>query len=190
MGNRPADPTYQFAHLRGEERLRELILYIAQKCGDDPGFGATKLNKILWNADMCSYAQYGEPVTGLEYMKLPNGPAPRRLLPVKTLMLEKGEIVEQPRAVGRRTQNRIIPMREPNLTMFSGRDIAMVDNAVEFLWGKTAVEVSAMSHGVAWRVAELQAGIPYEAAFLSDEGVTDYDRTRAAELIAQHGWDV
>lgn len=183
------EPTYAFPDLRGEDRLRELILYIADKCADDKYFGAVKLNKILWHADMHAYAHYGVPVTGLEYMRLDHGPAPRRLLPVKEAMLEKGEIVEQPRQLGRRTQKRIIPLREPNLEIFSGKDIAAVDAVIEFLWDKTADDVSEMSHWRAWRITPPGELIPYEAAFLSDEGITEYDKIRAAELIGKYGWD-
>ena len=51
--------------LDGEVRLLELILYVAEKCQDDPKFGATKLNKILWWADFLAYAQHGTPITQL-----------------------------------------------------------------------------------------------------------------------------
>jgi hypothetical protein len=40
--------TYKFDEYNSDERLQELILYIAEKCEEDPTFGATKLNKILY----------------------------------------------------------------------------------------------------------------------------------------------
>jgi len=30
------------------DKFRELILYISQKCANDPSFGAIKVNKILY----------------------------------------------------------------------------------------------------------------------------------------------
>ena len=40
------------AHTQGDERkLRELILYISQRCANDPTFGAIKLNKTLCFSD-------------------------------------------------------------------------------------------------------------------------------------------
>ena len=56
--------------------LRELILFIADRCEDEPTFGATKLNKILFYADFLSYALYGEPIAGVTYRKLERGPVP------------------------------------------------------------------------------------------------------------------
>ena len=37
--------TYEFPEMSPRERLRELILYIAEKLKDDPNFGRTKLAK-------------------------------------------------------------------------------------------------------------------------------------------------
>src|SRR5688572_1912439 len=58
------------------ERLRELMLFIAERCLNDPTFGAVKLNRILFLADFISFARYGEPITGTPYRKLPSGPVP------------------------------------------------------------------------------------------------------------------
>src|SRR2546425_884388 len=71
-------PTLQ----QGDEKLAEMILHIAQLSEGDEPFGATKLNKILFYCDFLSYLYHGKPITGQEYQKLPNGPAPRRLVPV------------------------------------------------------------------------------------------------------------
>ena len=55
--------TYGEDDARGDERLGELILYVASKCTEDQLFGATKLNKILWRSDFRAYAKHGEPIT-------------------------------------------------------------------------------------------------------------------------------
>ena len=63
---------YDFPELKGEEKLRELIIYISDKCIDDETFGAVKLNKILYLSDFDHYAKYGIPITGLPYQSLIN----------------------------------------------------------------------------------------------------------------------
>ncbi len=75
-----------------EPRFRELLLYISQKCANDPKFGAVKLNRILFLSDFLAFAHYGEPITDFEYQKLGQGPAPRRLLPVRNQMIESKEL--------------------------------------------------------------------------------------------------
>jgi hypothetical protein len=58
-----------------------MILLIAEWCQADPKFGAIKVNKLLFHADFSAFLTHGEPITGQEYFKLPQGPAPRLLKP-------------------------------------------------------------------------------------------------------------
>src|SRR5215467_9574991 len=75
-----------------DEKFKELILYIASHSEDDPAFGATKLNKLLFFADFITYLRLGHPITGQEYQRLENGPAPRRMLPAKAELLLDNDI--------------------------------------------------------------------------------------------------
>ncbi|HZQ34888.1 MAG TPA: hypothetical protein VFD32_03070 [Dehalococcoidia bacterium] len=45
-------------------KLGELILYVAEKSSDDPRFGATKLNNILFFSDFLAFGQLGRSITG------------------------------------------------------------------------------------------------------------------------------
>jgi hypothetical protein len=182
--------TYSFDQMNGEERLQELILYIASKCSDDPRFGATKLNKILYFADFLSYMHYGEPITGVEYMRLGQGPVPKRLVPVREKMISRGEIAMAIQSLRIGEQHRIVALRDPNLDLFKPRDIAVIDNVIEQLWGKKAKSVSEMSHGIAWKIARDKESIPYQSIFLSDDGITKDDVDKAQELINEYGWQV
>ena len=73
-----------------KDGFKALVLYIADKCSDDPHFGATKFNKILFYADFLSYGLYGQPITGATYFRLPKGPAPKQWLQVRGEMEESG----------------------------------------------------------------------------------------------------
>ncbi len=180
--------TIEFKDIPGKERLRELILYISGKCADDSTFGAVKLNKILFFSDFSSYSDSGRPITGVEYMKLPQGPAPRQLVPVRKEMEKKREIAIAPTQFGNYIQKRIVPLRPPNLGDFSGEDIAFVDSVIQALWGVTATQCSNLSHQRAWRIAGDEEAIPYEAALLSDEPVTDYEINRVKTLSKKYEW--
>ena len=181
-------PTFSFPEMDPDRRLAELILYISEKWEQDPSFGATKLNKILAFADFSAYFETGRPLTGAEYMRLPQGPVPRRLRPVRDVLEAKHEIAMRVRSVGKYHQQRVVPLRSPDLSIFTAPEIAAVDKIVDAFWSHTAKKVSEFSHGIAWKVAENKASIPYEAAFLSDEALTDYDRVRTAELASERGW--
>lgn len=183
---------FKFAGMGSSNRLRELILYIADKCTSDSTFGATKLNKILYFADFHSYAKRGQPITGTAYMRLDNGPVPKALLPVRNDMEEKGElVVRRDYMYGPQyEQHKVIALRNAELDMFTGTDIAIVDSVIEQTWGKTASQVSDESHGIAWRLVNDRQAIPYEAALLSDEPLSDQEIARSLELAALHDWDV
>lgn len=174
---------------KGEELMRELILYIAEECADDPTFGATKLNKILFFADFLSYSETGDPITGVAYQRLPQGPAPKNLMPIRNKMERAREIAVSKKPFGHYNQHRVVALRPAKLEHFSGQDIAMVDRVIKGLWGITAAQVSDMSHQRAWRVAGDQELIPYEAALISDEPITDYEINRTKELSERYGWE-
>lgn len=53
-------------------RLKELILYIAKQCEDDPNFDMEKLKFLLYKIDTSSYIATGESITGSIYIKEEN----------------------------------------------------------------------------------------------------------------------
>jgi hypothetical protein len=175
--------------VENEKKFKELLLYVSQKCANDPTFGATKLNKILFYADFLAYANLGEPITCFDYQKLRWGPAPRRLIPVQTEMIERGELVLQPlHMLGGRIQKRTINLRSPDLSVFTAEEIALVDEVIEALAGAGAQAVSDLSHRlVGWKVVQEGESIPYNTIFLSDEPLTDPEVARGKDLARQHG---
>ena len=44
----PRNLTYGSDSKESRKRLRELMLFVAERCQDAPNFGVTKLNKILF----------------------------------------------------------------------------------------------------------------------------------------------
>src|SRR4051812_28498645 len=74
----------------GQRRLREAILYVSEKCVEARFFGKVKLNKIIWRADFESFAQRGQPVTGRQYQRLKQGPAPVEMLPLLNELQAEG----------------------------------------------------------------------------------------------------
>jgi hypothetical protein len=178
---------YSFDVPRGQQRFRELIVYIASKSKHDPNFGATKLNKILYHADFRAFERFGTPLTGMRYFKLERGPAPRALVPVKRELISEGAITEN-RDDGPFGQSRIVALREAYLQHFTPDEIELVDSVIEELWNKTATAVSDQSHGVAWRTHNLKEDIPYEAVFMADLPPTQDDISEVRELNERYGW--
>lgn len=172
-----------------EERFRELVLYVSQKCANDPKFGAVKLNKILFLSDFLAFAHYGEPITGFEYQKLAQGPVPRRLLPMRQRMIEAKELglQEVPLQSGN-VQVRTVNLRRPKLGVFKPEHIAAVDAVIEALSEAGADEASELTHKMAgWKAARFGENIPYETIFLTDEPLAEADIERGREIAAEFG---
>lgn len=181
--------TFEFQDRDSKALLRELIVYISQKCAEDPTFCATKLNKILFYSDFFSFFRFGEPISGVEYQRIQYGPAPKHLVPVRDEMLGR-DIAVQKTTFFSKQQHRCVALRDPDLDKFKGRDIALLDEVIEKLRGKTAKEVSEMSHQRAWRIARDQESIPYEAVFLSDDDdLTESEIARFSSLNQEHHWE-
>ena len=171
----------------GDERLRELILYVAEKCHDDPCFGATMLNKILFFSDFATYLNLGEPITGVEYRALPNGPAPLRLVQNRGKLERDGDIRMVSIPTQRGEQKRVVPLRSHKAQIFTESELAIVDAVIAGLGGFTANDVSEISHGAAWRSVSENDLIPYETAFVSDAEITDDDKRWAMHLAKDDG---
>jgi hypothetical protein len=170
-----------------EDKVAELILYISQKCATDPKFGATKLNKLLFLSDFLSFGNWGEPITGVEYQHLKLGPAPRRLVPVRDALQSAGKLVIQslPLRSGKK-QSRTVNLTDPNLKLFSGREIALVDSVIEELWDMDAEESSEFSHRfVGWKMTKEGDNIPYGSIFISDEPLSPAETLRGQELAKE-----
>ncbi|HUY37025.1 MAG TPA: Panacea domain-containing protein [Pirellulales bacterium] len=172
-----------------DSKFRELVLYICRMSEGDAPFGAVKLNKLLFYADFLAYRQLGHAITWHVYQRLENGPAPRRLLPILEKMEDRGDIATGEVRYHGFIQKRTCALREPDLSRFTGEEIALVDGLIADCWGKNAKTMSEMSHAFrGWSQARDGENIPYEIALLQfekpteaqlDQGVAMADELRA-----------
>lgn len=171
-----------------EQKLRELILYVAERSLGDVRFGKTKLNKILFFADFEAYRDRGEPITGAVYQHLQYGPAPHQMMPVLLDMHQSNEIEYLSERTFAGQQHRVLPLRQAKTDLFSGREIAIVNEVLDRLAQLTNQQVSDLSHEtMAWRLTREGEEIPYGTAVFSAEPLTDDDVAWAAEVAANHG---
>jgi Protein of unknown function (DUF4065) len=172
-----------------EEKLAELILYVAEQIKDDPTGGATKINKILYFSEFAHVRAYGVPITGVPYQKLPQGPAPRRLRPIRDLLVERGDAELQVDNYFGYRLDRLMPSRSANMTKFTASEIQTVDQVVAALRGKTGQEVSDLSHrDKSWQLVEMYEDMPFSTAYLAaNTVVTEASRRHAEELAEKLG---
>jgi hypothetical protein len=168
-----------------DKKLREAVLYISQRCEGDETFGATKLNKLLFYSDFLAYLNFGKSITGQAYFRLPKGPAPKRLVPVRDKMIEDGELKIKPQEYYGFPQNCPKALRRPDLSDFGGEEITLIEKVVEMHWGKTASEISDESHGfVGWKLANEQEEIPYPVALVKNRNLSGHELKYGRNLEA------
>ncbi len=161
--------TYRVELPGGQLRLREMVIYVAEKCADAKRFGKIKLNKIIWKADFDAYAARRVPVTGRAYQRLGLGPAPIEMAPLYGEMLQDDLITVQLIDFGDNiVEHRTIPKVKSELKFFSPDDLAYADHAIRYFWDLTGEETSDDSHGAAWRSRADGDPMPYELALLRD----------------------
>ena len=172
-----------------EAKLTELIVHVADRLRSDRAGGATKLNKVLFFADFTHVRRCGQPITGAEYQKLPYGPAPRRLMPIRKALVASGDAALVEEQFLGRAQHRLVPNRRADLGHFSDDELATIDSVLEDLAGLTGTQVSDLSHEeAAWRHTDFDATIPYELALVPKEQVvTPTVRRLAEEVAARYG---
>lgn len=151
-----------------DEKLSELIVYVADRLQSSSHAGVVKLNKILFYADFASFATTGAPITGVDYCKKPNGPVPRNMKHVTDRLEERKVIAMREDPVpGGWEQKRYLALRPARLEKFSAAEISLVDRVIERFRDRTGSDLSELSHEHAgWKLASADECIPYATVFL------------------------
>lgn len=173
------------------DKIKELILYVAEKCQFRENFGATMLNKILFFSDFLAFARFGESITGEEYAKREFGPAPRHLLVARDQLAAENAIAIQKRMTWKGEQVRIVPLsREANLSLFTPQQISLVDDVIDRLKDENAESVSDLSHKFyGWQITKSDETIPYFTIYLKEpksKPPTDKVKRRIEGIIASN----
>ncbi len=163
-------------------------MYIAERSNDDPRFGLTKLNKILYFSDFKAYGLLGHSITGETYLRFDRGPVARHLLREIRELEDRGELVSYEKMYFNYRQRRVeVPSwgRQADTRIFSPDEILIVDQVLAELRHLNATEVSALSHlEFGWQVVASGEEIPYFMVFASDSQPTMSELDQAADWLA------
>ena len=174
----------------GKDRLKELVLYVAQKCQDDPRYGAAKLAKLLFFIDFRAYAELGNSITGARYHRIERGPAPTSLLPVRKQMEADGEIkIRKVATGGKHEQERVEALRDPDVSVFSEEQRALIDAVIAQYRDMNGAQISAEAYkelGV--QLAGDKEEIPYGTVYLSSAAWTATELQYAQRRMKERGW--
>jgi hypothetical protein len=158
------------------EKFRELVLYVAAKSQDDRHFGDRKLAATLYFCDFIAYGEFGTPITGAVYQKFQDGPFPQPLYDAQRDLYEQeaARMEQATRYIS--PQNRLVPLREADLALFTPAEIELVDGIIGELRPYSSKEAENIARDEpGWKATPYHTAIPYLAAFLSPDPPTAED---------------
>lgn len=162
------------------EKFREVLIYILNKVGAKPNVGETVIYKLLYFIDFDYYEKYEDQLIGATYLKNRYGPTPLEFRKIVERMIARGEIIEVKDAYFDYPRRKYLPLRKPDLGMFRGNEIEVIDDVLDRLSDMTGRQISDYSHNdVPWLTTEEGETIKYEAVFYrtSAYSVREYDDT-------------
>ena len=159
------------------DKFKQVLLYVLNKVGGKPNVGETVLHKLLYFIDFDYYEKFEENLMGATYIKNHHGPTSVELGEIIKEMQEQGELV-QVKNKHFKYEKKYLPLKRPNLSVLSGRDIEHIDDVLARHSDKSATEIRNYSHDdIPWKSARDGKPLSYESVFYRDErySVRSYD---------------
>lgn len=148
------------------QKFKEVLLYILNKVGAKPNIGETVLYKILFYIDFDYYERYEEQLIGATYIKNHFGPTPKEFIRIVEKMERDKELTRLKDKYFTHPQTKYLPLREPDLSILSGREVEFIDEVLNKLSDMNAIQISEYSHNdVPWLTTDEGKVIPYESVF-------------------------
>jgi Protein of unknown function (DUF4065) len=148
-----------------KDRLATLAHYVIYS-REPSELGKTKLATILWLADVMMYRASGHSITGsTEAQKQKHGPVPVGFFEAVDRLKAQKKIVEREALTP--AGNRIECVTEPDISAFTGEEIAAVDRLADIICQHAASAVSEALYDPLWQEVPLGGKIPIGAAATS-----------------------
>jgi len=159
------------------DKFKQALLFITKEVGALPNVGQTVLYKLLYFCDFDYYEKFEEQLIGARYIKNHYGPTPVAFKKIVDDMVKNGEIEIVKTKYFQHEQTKYLPIKQPQLNVFSGRELQHIREVLNRLAHKSAGELSDLSHeDVPWITTEEGQVIDYEAVFYrtSETSVRQY----------------
>lgn len=126
--------------------LKNLVLYILGKCGQKPNVGEIVLNKLLYFCDFNAYELTFESISGTDYVKFARWPVPKDMDKVLAEMENEGKIKRFEADYYGYSQKKAIPLIEPDMMAFNGKQIEIIDKVINEYSDKNGKWLTDFSH--------------------------------------------
>ena len=131
-----------------------MLLYVLNKVGGKPNVGETVLHKLLYFIDFDYYEKFEENLMGATYIKNHHGPTSVELSEIiKEMQEQKTNSSKSKTNTFEYEQKKYLPLKRPDLSVLSGRDIEHIDDVLARHSDKSATEIRNYSHDdIPWQV--------------------------------------
>ena len=147
-------------------KLKNILLYILERCAGKPNIGETELYKLLYFSDFNYYELYEEQLTGTSYIKLPLGPVPQNLAHFIHQMIEKQLLQRVKTEYHGFPQTRYLPLEKADLTLLKASEKEVIDKVIEQMSDWSANMINQYSQGdKPWKATKEEEVINYELVF-------------------------
>jgi len=167
-----------------QEKFKNIMLYILERCAGKPNVGETVLYKLLYFSDFNYYEMYEEHLTGASYRKLPFGPVPVKIDFILNKMIENGSVQRIKTEFHGFSQNRFIPLIKTDLTKLKASEKDVIDKVIDQMSDWSAVAISEYSHrDMPWLASREGEEISYELVFYREApfSVRNYNQETETE---------
>lgn len=149
------------------KKIKEIILYVSDKSKDDPAFGATKLNKILFTSDFYYYGITGKSITNCKYIHLDRGPVPKGMADILKELVSENKIEINATSYFGFNQKRVIPKVTYNISSLSDDEKTFIDIVIKKFESWNGSDLSKWTHSlIPWRLTSKNEEIPYHSIFM------------------------
>ena len=154
-------------------RLSDVVHYVIAHCPPDR-LGATKLNKVLWYADMLYYRQHGKTITGAEsYVKLQHGPVPKDIGPTIGALKQSGKIVERATPTPAGVRREFLWLEPAPVQKFAPEEIDALRDVMGWICnGESAASISELTHDALWEETAIGQDMPVKAGAVVPAEIT------------------
>lgn len=150
-------------------KLKNVLLYILERCAGKPNVGETVLYKLLYFSDFNYYELYEEHLTGANYRKLPYGPVPQKFDTIINQMIDKGQLQRVKTEYHGYPQIRYLPLEKADLTELRASEKEIIDKVIEQMSDWSAAAISNYSHkDMPWLASKEGEEMNYELVFYRD----------------------
>ncbi len=144
------------------EKIENLIIYIAVKCG---GVLKTKLNKLLWYMDFKHFKEHTVGITGAKYLHLPLGPVPMDYELLTFKLQNEDRLEAQEVIIGEYLGENYIAKGEADISLFTRKELKTIDIVIKKLARLGSGKIKDISHEeAAYKMTSHKQVIPYSFA--------------------------